>query len=189
MSMRRVSALIFAFMALGAMLPTQSSAQIETRAEQPCRPLIVPELDEVEADDIDLVELLLGRRLCAGDRFKVKSDERTLKVKTPDLVVKEEDSEVDVTLPRTPAIAADPVTEPEEIDPVDLARQTGAEIKQEHTSVVRETEDSRHETTEDKTKIDGDGFSYKSDETTEEIEEPDFESSEEETEEEFRTRP
>ncbi|MGH2760341.1 MAG: hypothetical protein ACRDKJ_12365 [Actinomycetota bacterium] len=189
--MRRSLAFLLAVVAVGGILPAHTSAQVvasATPAATPCRPLPIPELEEVDADDLDLAELLVGRVLCAGQRLRVESDERRLRIDTPDLSVRERESEVDVSLPRTPLTAAAPEAEPEEKDPVDLALETGAEIKQEHNSFVHETPTSRHETNEDETKIDGRDFDYESKETEEKVEEPDFESEEKETEEEFRSR-
>ncbi len=190
--MRRCFAFLFAVVVVGGVLPTHSSAQVVASStpttDAGCRPLIVPELEDVDADDLDIAELLVGRILCAGQRLRVESQERRLKIEAPNLEVDERDSEVDVSLPRTPITAPAPDVEPEEIDPADLALETGARIKQENKSFVHETPTSRHETNESETKVDGDGFDYESKETEEEAEEPGFESEEKETEEEFRSR-
>lgn len=190
--MRRCWAFLLAVVAIGGILPSHTSAQIAASTtpvpDSSCRPVPIPELQDVDADDLDLAELLVGRVLCAGQRLRVRSDEKRVKIEAPDLVVDERDSEVKVSLPRTPITAPAGQVEPEDKDPAELALETGAEIKQENETFVHETPTSREERNERETKIDGRDFDYESKESEEEVSEPGFESEEEETEEEFRSR-
>lgn len=182
---RRALGFFLSVLALGAALPSPSSAQVQTPARGGCNPLILPEDLASEVEDFRLPGVL-----CAGQRLTVEVEDSERRVEAPNIEIRENESEVEVrrSRPVTPTIAEPaPLTEPPELEVEDLA-QLGYATKVEESTVVHERNGERTEEREESTRVRGDDFEYDS-EKEEEIEErPGFSSSEEESEEEFRTR-
>jgi hypothetical protein len=179
----RMRAVVVAFFALAAMLPSRASAQIEPTSES-CAQILLPE----DISTVEIEDLLFNGMLCPGERLVIESEESSLKIDSPELEEVRKDSEVNVQLPQPVGSGSTRTVAPEVADLEELAKRLGAGISREETTVVMKTPDSRYEKHTEKTEIEGENFQYKSKESREEIEKPDFKSDSRDREEEFRAR-
>lgn len=170
---------VLALFAVGAVLPSPSSAQTPASVPSGCRPLLVPEKLSSEIEDVGV-----PGAICPGQRLKVETEESRTRVEDAGVKVKEDAEEVDVRRPRTAPVDAAP---PQFVD-VDALEDLGYKTEREESHVVYETPTSRYEKHEEETEIKGEGFKYSSEESEEEVEEPGFSSEEEHSEESFEAK-
>lgn len=183
MTIRRTQAFLLAVIAVGAALPSHSSAQTALPRSPLCRPLLIPGELVSEVEDFLVLE-----RLCAGEPLRIEIEEESEKTLRPGRIKRKESLEVEVRQARTAASdLTAPRAEPQDLDAEDLAR-FGFETTHEETVEIRETGDSRIEEREEKTTARGDGFRYRSEDSEKEADEPSHRSDTEDSEQELDVR-
>lgn len=175
----RVRGFVLCIIALAAALPSEAYAQIASHPTPACRPLVIPSDLASEVGEFELPQ-----QLCAGDTIRIEIKDSKKVVRGPGLLEKETESETEVHKPSGTVAAAEPRPLPQDLEVEDLAR-LGYATHVEESLEVRQSGDSRTEKRNEETTVTGEGFTYESEESSEEIDEPGFHSEEEESEEEF----
>ena len=182
-SRRDVSALVLAFIALGALLPTGASAQTVTTAVSPpvCTPLVLPE-DTASAVE----EFLMFGPLCAEDHITVKVDELRDHFKTENVKSREREEEITIRR-RNPVVVQSGPVDVRSLS-VDQLAALGFKTKVEETREIREVNGDRSEERTEETEVKGDDFRFETEETRERTEHGDSNSFEREESQTFKSR-